>query len=113
MLRPVHDVEIVVSEAAFWVALGLGAVGALVVWFRLRAAHLEPGVIVVATAACCVGLRIEHRLPAPLVVGLALLLIGDCMTRALPWSSRAVGVVPGALVLGAALPDGCPFWIRA
>jgi hypothetical protein len=113
MLRPVHDVENVVDDAAFWVALVVGVVGVALVWLRLRRGRREPGVAVAVALACVVGLRVEHRLPAALVVALVLLLLGEWSTRDAGLLPRVVAAVPGALVLGAALPDGWPFWIRA
>jgi len=112
MLRPVHDVENVVNDAAFWTALVIAAVGVALVVVRARHRHVEPGGAVVVVLAALVGLRVEHRLPAPLVVGLALLLLGEWLTRDESGWARVVGSVPGALVVGAALPDGWPFWIR-
>ena len=112
MLRPVHDAENVVNDAAFWTALVLGLVGIALVVVRARRRHVEPGVAIVVVVAGLVGLRVEHRLPAPLVVGLALLLLGDWLTRDEAVWMRVVGSVPGAVVVGAALPGGWPFWIR-
>jgi hypothetical protein len=109
----VHTVENVVNDAAFWAALVIAAAGVALVVVRARHRHHEPGVAIVVVLACLVGLRVEHRLPAPLVVGLALLLLGDWLTRDESGWAPVVGSVPGALVIGAALPDGWPFWIRA
>jgi hypothetical protein len=113
MLRPVHDVENVVNDAAFWVALVVGAAATVLVAGRLRGGHREPGVALAVVVACLAGLRTDHRLPATLVVGLAVLGVGEWLTRDMPWAPRAIGACPGALVLGAALPEGWPFWIRA
>jgi hypothetical protein len=113
MLRPVHDVENVVDDPAFWVAFVIGAAGVALVWLRLRRGRREPGVAIAVTVACVVGLRVDHRLPAALVVALVLLVLGEWLTRDLGLLARGVAAVPGALVLGASLPDGWPFWIRA
>src|SRR3954470_14290560 len=113
MLRLLHDVERVVDDAGFWVALVVGAAGVLLIWARARHGHHEPGIMVVIAVATFVGLSVDDVLRAPLVVGAALLLLGDWATRDGDVPTRMVGVVPGALVLGAALPDGVPFWIRA
>jgi hypothetical protein len=112
MLRPVHDVENVTSDAAFWVALVLGGTATAIVWFRVRRGREEPGIMVVLTAASVIGLQVNFDLPAALVVGLALLFVGEWLTRDEPRIARAIATSPGALVLGAALPDGWPFWIR-
>ena len=93
------------------IAAAIGAVAALALGFLARDSSLAAYRF--AVFACLVGLRVEHRLPVPLVVGLALLLLGEWLTRHEPAWARVVGSVPGALVVGAALPDGWPFWIRA
>ncbi len=64
MLRPVHDVENVLSDAAFWTALVVAAIGTALVWVRLRRDEFEPGIAFVVLVSCCVGLREEHLLPA-------------------------------------------------
>jgi hypothetical protein len=46
------------------------------------------------------------------VVAIGLLAFGECLARDASWSARLIALAPGALVLGAALPDGWPFWIR-
>jgi hypothetical protein len=113
MLRPVHDVENVLGDAAFWTAFVVAAAGTLVVWLRMRRFEVEPGVWFVAGVATCVGLRTDHRLLNPLVVAIVLLALGDYLAREGSWQARAVALAPGSVVLGAALPDGWPFWIRA
>jgi hypothetical protein len=112
MLRPVHDVENVVDAAAFWVALVVAAVGVVFVWVRVRRGAAEPGVAIAVAIGCLVGLRIEHRLPAPLVVGVVLLALGEWLARDQATLERVLCATPGAVVLGAALPDGWALWIR-
>src|SRR6478609_10009460 len=112
MLRPVHDVENALSDAAFWTALVVAAIGTALVWMRSRRDEFEPGVAFVVLVACCIGLREEHRLPPALVVGLVLLAFGECLARDRAWPVRLVALLPGALVLGASFPDGWPFWMR-
>jgi hypothetical protein len=113
MLRPVHDVENVVGDEAFWTAFVVAVLGAAAVWFRMRRGEREPGFAIVVLVAGLVGLRVEvHRLPAALVVGLSLLVLGECVGRDASWVVRFGAFVPGALALGASLPDGWPFWSR-
>jgi len=112
MLRGVHDVESVIHDWGFWTALVLGGLGTAFVWARARHAHPEPGVAVVAVVAALVALRIDDRLPLAAVVGVALLVAGEWFTRELVPGVRVLALVPGALVLGASLPHGWPFWAR-
>ena len=112
MLRPVHDIENVLRDKAFWTALVVAAAGVALVVVRARHRHAEPGVALVAVLACLVGLRVGHLLPAALVVGLALLLLGEWLTRDALFWARAGAALPGALVVAASFRDGWPFWIR-
>jgi hypothetical protein len=113
MLRAVRELESVLGDGGFWTALLVGIVGAAFVWARLRRGVHEPGIAVLAAVACLLGLWVDERLPAALVVALALLVAGEWWSRARRSVARAVATIPGALVLAVALPDGCPFWIRA
>jgi hypothetical protein len=112
MLRPVHDVENVLGDAAFWTAFVIAAAGTLVVWLRVRRSEPEPGVWFVVAVAGFAALRTDRRLPNPLVVAIVLLALGEYLTRELSWRARVVALAPGAMVLGASLPDGWPLWIR-
>src|SRR4051794_5303258 len=112
MLRAVHDVENVLSDTSFWTALVIAAVGILVVWMRLRRFEVEPGVWFVVVVAIFAGLRNDVRLPGPLVAAVLLLALGEYVARELSMSARTVALAPGAVVLGASLPDGWPSWIR-
>jgi len=112
MLRPVHDVENVLDDAAFWVALVVGGIGVLVVWVRVRRGAREPGVAIAVAIGCLAGLRVDHRLPAPLVVGVVLIALGEWRARDRARRERVLSAIPGAVVLGAALPDGWALWIR-
>ncbi len=112
MLRGVHDVENVLGDGAFWTAVVLGGLGTALVWARLRGGRVEPGVAVVAVVATVVALRVEHRLPAGLVVGVLLLLGGEWVFRDATWPARLLALVPGAVVLGAVLSPGWPFWMQ-
>jgi hypothetical protein len=113
MLRPVHDVENVLGDAAFWTAFVIAAAGTLVVWLRMRRFETEPGVWFVVLVASFAALRSDLLLPNPLVVAIVMLALGEYLARELsPWA-RAVAFAPGATVLGASLPDIWPFWIRA
>jgi hypothetical protein len=112
MLRAVHDVENVLSDEAFWTALVIAGAGTAIVWLRLRRAEWEPGVAFVVAVAGLAGLRAEHRMPNPLVVAVVMLALGEYLTRDEGLAARVVGLVPGAVVLGASLPDGWPFWMR-
>jgi hypothetical protein len=113
MLRAVHDVENVLSDAAFWTSLVIAAVGTVVVWLRMRRGEWEPGIALVVVVAGLAGMRTDQRLHGALVVALFLLALGEHLTRDEAWGARFVGLVPGAVVLGAALPEGWPFWMRA
>jgi len=106
-----QDIENVLDARSFWVALVVGLVGAAVVWFRLRGGHRDPGAPLVAVVAMLAGLRVEHRLPTQLIVGVGLLFLGEWLGRRL-FVAGAVVALPGALLIGAALPDGWPSWIR-
>ncbi len=112
MLRPVHDLEHLVESSGFWVALVLGVVGCGVVWALLRTGKPTPDLAVVGVVAGLVGLRVADQLPVALVVGLALLAGGEWLARGVGWCRRALWLVPGAVVVGASLPDGWPFWMR-
>jgi hypothetical protein len=113
MLRPVHDVESVLSDGAFWTALVVAAVGTLITWLRFRRGEPTPGVAIVAVVAMLAGLRVDQPVPNPLVVALLVLIAGEWLTRDESCVARLVGLAPGAAILGAALPEGWPFWIRA
>ena len=112
MLRPVHDLENVLDDAAFWVALVVGGIGVLFVWVRVRQRVREPGVAIAVAIGCLAGLRVDHRLPAPLVVGVVLVALGEWLARDRARRERVLSAIPGAVVLGAALPDGWALWIR-
>lgn len=112
MLRGVHDVENVVNDAAFWTAFLVSAVGTLVVWLRLRRFETEPGVWVVVVVAIFSALHTEYRLPGPLVAAVLLLVLGEHLTRDRSMQARAVALTPGAVVLGASVPEVWPAWIR-
>jgi hypothetical protein len=109
----VHDVENVLTDEAFWTAFVIAAVGTGVVWLRLRGAEWEPGFAFVVVVAALAGVRADHNLPNPLVVAVVMLALGEYLTRDEALGARVVVLVPGAVVLGAALPDGWPFWMRA
>ena len=113
MLRGVQDLESVIRDWGFWTALVLGGLGVAFVCARARHGHPEPGVAVVALVAGIVALRVDDRLPFRLVVGVVLLITGEWLVRELGTAARLAALVPGAVVLGAALPDGWPFWTRA
>jgi hypothetical protein len=83
-----------------------------VVWVRLRRGSATPGVAVVAVVAGLVGLRVADQLHVALVVGLVLLAGGEWLARDVGWCRRALWLVPGAVVVGASLPDGWPLWMR-
>jgi hypothetical protein len=112
MLRPVSDVESVLRDGGFWIAVVIAGVGAALVWLRLRHGGIEPGFAIAAIVAGVVGLRVDDLLPVPLVVGLAMLVGGERLARDGTPLALAVALLPGALVLGASLPDGWPFWMR-
>ena len=112
MLRLVHDVERLVDDNAFWVALVLAIVGYGVLWVRTRSGRAAPGSALVAVVASLVGLRVADRFTVALVVGSVLLVAGEWLARGSEWWSRALWLLPGALVVGAALPDGWPLWTR-
>jgi hypothetical protein len=108
----VHGVEHLIDDNAFWVALVLAIVGDGVVSVRARSGRAEPGFAIVAVVASLVGLHIADRFAVALVVGLLLVLGGECCGRRAGCWTRALWLLPGALVIAAALPDGWPFWIR-
>lgn len=112
MLRPVHDVENVLGDAAFWTAFLVAAVGTLVVWLRLRRFEPEPGVWFVVAVASLAGLDANARLLDPLVAAIVMLAIGEYLARDMSMWARLVALAPGATVVGAALPNGWPLWIR-
>src|SRR5215470_14713594 len=105
MLRLVHDVENVLDGAAFWVALVVAGIGVAIVWVRVRRGAREPGVAIAVAIGCLAGLRVDHRLPAALVVGVVLLALGEWLARDRATWARLLSATPGAVVLGAALPD--------
>lgn len=113
MLRPVHDLEHLVESSGFWVALVLAAVGCGAVWVGLRAGTRTPDVALVAVVAGLVGLGVADQLPVALVVGLALLAGGELLAGDEGWCRRTLWLVAGAVVVGASLPAGWPFWMRA
>jgi len=112
MLRLVHDVEHLVDDNAFWVALVLATFGYSVVWVRARSGRADPGPAVVAVVGSLVGLRIADRFAVALVVGLVVLLGGEWLGRRAGCWTRALWLLPGAVVVGAALPDVWPLWMR-
>jgi hypothetical protein len=112
MLRPVHDIENVLGDAAFWTAFVIAAVGILVMWLRLRRSEAEPGVWFVVVVATFAGLRAAHRLPDPLLAAVLLLALGEHLARDLSMRARTVALAPGAVVLGASVPEAWPSWIR-
>jgi hypothetical protein len=112
MLRAVQDVENVLGDTAFWVAFLVSAVGTLVVWLRLRRVEVEPGIWFVVAVACFAGFRSDLGLHGPLVAAVLLLAAGEHLTREESMWARTVALAPGAVVLGASLPDGWPGWIR-
>jgi hypothetical protein len=112
MLRPVHDVEDLLRDEAFWIALVVAAVGVALVWLRLRRGSVNPGLPLAVVVAVLVAFRFDHAWPAALAVGLVLLVVGEWATGVGPRWLQLVVSVPGALILGASLPDGWPFWAR-
>jgi hypothetical protein len=113
MLRPVHDVIDVLDDGGFRAALVVAVLLAAGVWLLAR--HRRPvlGYAFVAVVATLVGFRVGHRLTAALVVGLVLLALGEWFARdGRSWAIRVAVLVPGALVLGAALPDRFGFGLR-
>src|SRR5215207_6458494 len=112
MLRPVHDVENVLGDAGFWNALIVAAVGAAVVWLRLRQHHHDPGIAAVVTVAGLVGLRVNHVLETQLVVTLALLAAAEWAFRGRTMGVRLVVFTVGAAAVSATLPSGWPGWSR-
>jgi hypothetical protein len=110
MLRPVHGL---LSDEGFRVALVAAALGVVLVVVLIRRDVVLLGHPFVAVVATLLGFRVEHRLGAPLVVGLALLVVGDWLATATgTWAARLTFAVPGALVLGASLPEGFAFSLR-
>jgi hypothetical protein len=110
MLRLVNDL---LGDAGFWTALAIGLALAASAWLLVRHDRVVLGPAVVALVAALLGLRAGGRLPVALVVGVALLLLGEVFGREMgSWSARFALLVPGALVLGASLPDGIPFDLR-
>jgi hypothetical protein len=112
MLRPVHDLERLVESSGFWVALVVAGVGCGAVWALLRAGRPSPDTAVVGVVAGVAGLRVAGQLSVALVVGLALLAGGEWLARDVGWCRRALWLAPGAVVVGASLPDRLPFWMR-
>jgi hypothetical protein len=112
MLRPVHDVQNVVSDEAFWTALIVAGIGTLVVWLRMRRFEVEPGVWFVVVVACFAGLRSNRNLPGPLVAAVLLLALGEHFARDRSMVARAVALAPGGVVLGASIPEVWPGWMR-
>ena len=103
MLRPVHDLENVLDDAAFWVALVIGGIGVLVVWVRVRQGAREPGVAIALAIGCLAGLRVDQRLRAPLVVGVVLIALGEWLAHDRATRERVLPAIPGAVVLAAAV----------
>jgi hypothetical protein len=112
MLRPVHDVENVLGDAGFWTAFVVAAVGTLVVWLRARRFEVEPGIWFVVVVATFAGLRAAHRLPDPLLGAVLVLALGEHLARDHSMRARTVALAPGAVVLGASVPEVWPAWIR-
>src|SRR5262245_549295 len=112
MLRPVHDIENVLGDGAFWLALLVATVGATITWLRTRRGEPTPGVALIAVVAVLAGLRIDLVLPNALVVALALLVAGEWLTRDASWVARLVALAPGGAILAPALPTPWPSWIK-
>src|SRR5262249_10879343 len=112
MLRLVYDVERLGDDNAFWGALVLAILGYGVGWGRARAAHPEPGPALGAGGARLAGLRVADRVALARRVGVVLLLGGEWIGRRAGCWTRAFWLLPGAVVIGAALPEGWPFWMR-
>ena len=110
MLRPVAALF---RDHGFWAALGAGAIVSLVALVMRRTRHhFEVGSGGVATVATLIGLAATDRVSGRLVFALALLAAGGALTgrRGLGW--RAVAAVPGAVIVGFAVPAAIPSWIR-
>jgi hypothetical protein len=111
MLRPVHDV---LNDDGFIVAAAAGLILGALVWLLARRSRPILGYAFVAVVATLVGYRVGHRLPTALVVGLAILAFGDWITRKRrSWLLRTILLVPGAVAVGVAVPDGFGFRLGA
>src|SRR5262245_19812486 len=99
MLRPVHDVERLVDDNAFWIAFAVAALGSALVWMRARRGRTEPGPAFVAVVAGLVGLRVADRFEVGLVVGMAILIGGEWLCRQSRFCTRVLWLLPGALVV--------------
>jgi hypothetical protein len=111
MLRPVNDV---LGDTGFRVALATGVVLVASTWLLTRARRRVPGYAFVAVVAMLVGLRADEHVPAALVLGVALLLVGELLSEKRgSWILRFGFLVPGAWVLGASLPDGFAVELRS
>lgn len=108
-----HDIENVLGDAGFWYAVAVAAAGAAIVRWRVQRGEHEPGIAIFVAVAVLVGLRVSHLLVAALVVGAAMLAVGEWFFRDTSRSVRLGVEIPGALIVAAALPDGSPFWARA
>jgi len=119
MLRRVNDVTDVLRDSGFWTAVTVAAVLLAVGAVRARVHGTVMLYAPVVVAATAIGLLTSHLLPAPLVVGGVLLeggaFVGGAMVGGTIGSvpGRSVCLVPGALVVAAALPDGFSFTLRA
>jgi hypothetical protein len=111
MLRPVHEL---LNDNSFLVAVAAGLILGALAWLFARRSRPILGYACVAVLATLAGYRVGHRLPAALVVGLALLALGDWISRRRrSWLVRTVVLVPGAVAVGVALPDGFGFRLGA
>lgn len=111
MLRPVR---VLLNEDGFLAAVGAGLFGGALVVVLVRRGVTVLAYPFVAVVATLIGFRVGHRLGAPLVVGLLLLAGGEFLAaRADTGLTRFAFLVPGALVLATAVPDGLGFWLRA
>jgi hypothetical protein len=109
MLRAV---TVLLSDRAFWVALGVGVALALAVTI-VPPARRRVGTGAVVTLGVVTGLLASGRAPASLLAGLALLALGGGVTarRAAVWQFAACA--PGAIILGAGAANGRPTWVGA
>src|SRR5205085_1327732 len=80
MLRPVHDVENLLSDAGFWTAFAIAMVGTVLVWVRAGRGEFEPGITLVAALAGVLGLWTNDVLRARLVVAIILLALVESLT---------------------------------
>jgi len=103
-------VRVLLRDDAFWLAAAAGLLAgviAVAVRFHARAAL---GGALPAACATLAGLVLTDRASADLVVAVALLAGGGVLAgqRALPW--RVAATVPGAALLGIAVPAVAPAW---